>query len=118
MGLEAATHGDGAAAQPASTAGAEREEGLLVQAGEGSPLHSRGKLELEEGAARVPGPAVPTDPEREAQLPLALFSVPWPHGARPAFGGESHTLQGCSMGPIQHSRAASQCSDFTDDCEQ
>ena len=51
MGLEAATHGDGAAAQPASTAGAEREEGLLVQAGEGSPLHSRGKLELEEGAA-------------------------------------------------------------------
>ena len=47
VGLEAATHGDGAAAQPASTAGAEREEGLLVQAGEGSPLHSRGKLKAE-----------------------------------------------------------------------
>lgn len=105
--LEAVTHRDGAAAQPVSSrcgtgTGASR-------AGErGLPLPSHGRLDWRSAQPEAPGWAVPTDPEREAQLPPALRPMPQPHGAGPGRRGESHTLQGHSLGPTQHSRAASQ----------
>lgn len=107
VGLEAVTHRDRGSSSAHQQQVRNWKRGFSCRRARAPPPQPR-EVRLEEGTARGPGLAVPTGPEREAQLPPALRSLPQPHGAGPGLRGESHTLQGHSLGPIQHSRAASQ----------
>lgn len=75
------------------------ETGCLCRQGRAPRSTATGGQNWRRVQPESPGRVVPMDLEREAQLPQALRSVPQPHRAGPVLRGESHTLQGHSLGP-------------------